>query len=232
MNIHEEIKIVDLALLYKDVLIISDLQIGLEGMLQRQGVFVPLHQFEDIIERLEKLFKHVSVKTIVINGDLKHEFGRISDEEWRYTLRILDFLSRKGEVILVQGNHDLSLGPIARKRNIKMVEYFRVDDIGILHGHKITPAVNDANVLIIGHEHPAVTLNDTIRHEKYKCFLKGSWNDKTLIVMPSFTFLSVGSDVRRGRFLSPYLQDGVETFKVYIVEDKIYEFGELGKLSA
>ena len=50
MKISKDIEIIDLALKYKDNLIISDLQIGIEGSMQDVGILVPVYQFEDVFE--------------------------------------------------------------------------------------------------------------------------------------------------------------------------------------
>jgi len=80
MEIEKGIKIKDLALIYKDHLIISDLHIGLEEALNKQGILIPRFQFKEIKQRLEPLLLK-KIKVIVINGDLKHEFGTISEQE-------------------------------------------------------------------------------------------------------------------------------------------------------
>ena len=228
LEIAPGLKIVDLALLYKDTLILGDIQLGYEENLERQGVLVPRFQLQDILERLGTILKKVRVKRVVVNGDIKHEFGTITNQEWRDTLRFIDFvfsqLGEGGELILIKGNHDLALDPIARKRNIKVVEQYEMDDFTILHGHKIV--LIQGKTIIIGHEHPAISFRER-RHEKFKCFLKGTWKDKTLIVQPSFTMLAAGSDVTREEHLSPYLKDGVQNFDVYIVEDTIRHFGKV-----
>ena len=94
---------------------------------------VPRFQFPEIIRRLDNIFEKLKgnkVDKIVINGDLKHEFGTISDQEWRHTLRLLDYLGKKcKEIILIKGNHDNILGPIANKRNVKVLEHFLIEPI-------------------------------------------------------------------------------------------------------
>ena len=225
LEIHENIEIVDLALKYKDYLIISDLQLGYEENLMKSGVLLPRFQVKDAIERLEKILKKANVKNIIINGDIKHEFGEISNQEWRDTLKLFDFLSEKvNNIILIKGNHDIVLGPIASKRKIKVVDYFEIDDILITHGHKILP--NVSKVIIIGHEHPAISFNER-RDEKFKCFLKGKWNKHVLIVTPSFNLLVEGHDITREGILSPYLQDGLKDFEVFVVEEEVFPFGKL-----
>lgn len=222
------LKIVDLALLYKDTLILGDIQLGYEENLERHGVLVPRFQLHDILARLEKILNQVKVKRIIVNGDIKHEFGTITNQEWRDTLRFFDFvfskLGEQGELVLIKGNHDVALDPIARKRNIQVVDQYTLDDITIVHGHKVT--LTPGKILLIGHEHPAISFRER-KGETFKCFLKGKWNDKTLIVQPSFTMLTEGSDVLRERHLSPYLKHGVMDFEVYTVEGKIRHFGKV-----
>ncbi len=228
-NIYDGITIVDLALQYKEYLIISDLQLGYEEQLLRAGLLLPRFQVKDIITRLEKIVEQVQVTKIVLNGDIKHEFGEITNQEWRDTLHLLDFLAQRfEEIILIKGNHDVVLGPIALKRKIQIVDYFQIDDITITHGHRIIPQVS--KVMIIGHEHPAISFKER-RDERFKCFLKGKWHRNILIVTPSFHFLTAGHDITKEAVLSPYLADGLKNFEVYVVEDKVYAFGKLKEIS-
>ncbi len=227
-EIYPGIRIVDLALVYKDTLIIGDLQLGFEEALERRGVLLPRFQLKDIIERLDKILSGVKVKRLVVNGDIKHEFGTITDQEWRDALKFFDYVFEKlgegGELVLVKGNHDMVLDPIAKKRNIKVVEAYQCDDITIVHGHKIT--LIPGKVVVIGHEHPAVSFSER-REEKFRCFLKGQWKDKVLIVQPSFNMLTAGSDILRENHLSPFLKDDIENFEVFVVEDKVRFFGRI-----
>ena len=188
--------------------------------------------------RLEKILKKIKPKPelIIMNGDIKHEFGTISDEEWRNTLKLLDYLLKSAKVVMVKGNHDTILGPIARKRDVEIVDHYVIGDVGetyICHGHKI-PGKDDvdfkkAKTIIIGHEHPAVGLKDGPRVELFKCFLKGKWNAKTLIVMPSFNLVTEGTNVLQENLLSPFLTD-ISNFKVIVASTKLYEFGTVRSL--
>ena len=242
MKIYNDIEIVDLALKYKKNLIFADFHIGFEEALNKQGVLVPRFQFNEVIKRLDKIFERVrGIKRIIINGDVKHEFGKISDQEWRDTLKLLDYFMKKGEIILVKGNHDSILGPIAEKREIKIVDRYDVDDITILHGDKIVKE-RIGKILIIGHEHPAVSFKER-RDEKYKCFLLGRWKGtllgkaftekregKVLIVQPSFNLVTEGSDISKENLLSPYLKQDLDDFRIFVVEDKVYDFGKVKNL--
>ena len=229
MTLPKDFKIVDLALQYKDTLIIGDLQLGFETVLHKQGVMVPPFQLKDILKRLEHIFSKTKAKRMVINGDIKHEFGTISDQEWRETLQLFDYLLEKvEEVVLVKGNHDLVLDPIAKKRNIKVVDYYDLEGITILHGHKILP--NVGKTIVIGHEHPAISFPER-PGEVFKCFLVGNWKGSTLFVLPSFNPLTEGSDITKARFLSPFLKETIDKFMVYIVQDhEVFPFGKVKDL--
>src|SRR3989344_8060294 len=172
MEILKNIEIVDLALYLKKekILVIADLHIGQEEAMNKQGILIPRFQFGEIEPRLKNILDKLEIKKIIINGDLKHEFGIISEQEWRNTLKILDLCLSYAPVILIKGNHDKIIGPIADKRNVQILESYKTDEITILHGDKLKEV--KTKTLIIAHEHPAITISDEIRKEKYKCFLK------------------------------------------------------------
>ncbi len=229
MEVFPGIEIRDLALYLKreKILVVSDFHIGYEEALNKEGILIPRFQFQEIIDKLNSILKNLELKKIVILGDLKHEFGMISETEWRNTLQLLDFLSSYCKnIILIKGNHDTVLGPIAAKRNINVKRFFRVGDFYFCHGHHIPKSVN-SKVVIIGHEHPAVGLKKDSRVEVFKCFLKGSWHGKALIVMPSFNLVTEGTDILKDEILSPFLKQNLSFFEVFIVSDKVYYFGRI-----
>ena len=233
MKITNSIEIIDLALYSRKekTLVISDLHIGLEESLNKQGILIPRFQFDDFLNKLKLIFNKVQVNKIVFNGDLKHEFGKILQQEWKNILKLFEFLNDK-EIIIIKGNHDPVLKPIADKYNLKLIESYNLDGITILHGDKIL--VNLNNIIIIGHEHPAISLKKGSRQEKYSCFLKGKYHDKVLIVMPSFNLLTYGTNILKENLLSPFLTN-IENFEVFIVEptedlnklSKILYFGKI-----
>lgn len=214
------------------VLVLGDVHIGIEEALNKQGLLVPRYQLNDIMKELESAIKRTNPEYIVINGDLKHEFGIISKSEWRHTLKAIDFLRKFGKIVLLRGNHDKILGPIAGKRDIEVKDYFFINNIYICHGH-IIPKNRDfirAETVIIGHEHPAVSLRDMNRVEKYKCFLKGNYENKTLIVMPSFDQTNIGTDILSERLISPFLKKDIGEFEVYVIDREEYYFGRVKNL--
>ncbi|HII72048.1 TPA: metallophosphoesterase [Candidatus Woesearchaeota archaeon] len=245
-KIHEPVKgieIIDLALYLKEerILILADVHIGYEEALTKQGVLIPKFHFRDIVERLELLFETLDrtkrrVDTIIINGDLKHEFGTISEEEWRNTIKFIGLLSKRSErIVLIRGNHDSILGPIAEKKDILLVDQFLVGDILICHGDVLPDILSSSpgsiRTIIIGHEHPAVSLKEGVRSETFKAFLVGKYDRKDLIVQPSFNQMVEGTDVLQEGLLSPFLKGrDLGRFEAFIVADVVYPFGKLKAL--
>ncbi len=231
MNITPNIKIIDLSLYLKKqkALIISDVHIGYEEALNKKGYLVPRFQFKEVMKKLENILKNNKVETLIINGDLKHEFGTISETEWRHTLRLLDLANKYvKKIILIKGNHDKVLEPIAKKRDVEIVDKIEIEDMLIIHGNKLVEIDKKIKTIIIGHDHPALTLTDPPRSENYKCFLIGSYKRKKLIVMPSFFLVNEGTDVLKEELLSPFLND-IKKFRVIVVSDKLYDFGLIKK---
>lgn len=236
MKIMPNIQIIGLALYFDSTIVIADIHIGYEEALNKQGVLVPRLQFEEIVENTEQIFKKLKdrkIKRIIVNGDLKHEFGTISEQEWRNTLKFLDLLFKHcDELVLIKGNHDTILGPIAKKRNISIMKSIMIKGILITHGDHVPTAkeLEKVATIIIGHEHPAISLKEGPRAETFKCFLKGKFRNRGLIVQPSFNTMIEGTDVLKDETLSPLLKQNLDDFEVFVVEDKVYDFGKLGKL--
>ncbi|MBI2664103.1 metallophosphoesterase [Candidatus Woesearchaeota archaeon] len=241
MELLKGMEIVNLALYIKKInsLVIGDVHIGYEEALNRRGVLIPRFHFRDVAADLDKTFKLLQpllkshkgkLKNIIINGDLKHEFGSISGQEWREILKFLDILSKHCEkIILIKGNHDIFLGPVAKKRNIAVVEDYSAGGIFVCHGHQIpaTKQFREAKILVIGNEHPAVSLKDNARTETFKCFLKGSFRGRQMIVMPSFNPITVGTDVLKEKFISPFLKGSIDDFEVFVAEGDNFYFGKV-----
>ena len=223
--------------------VISDLHLGYEEAFNKEGVMLPRFNFKEIVERLGLAFLALKVggkpvEKVVINGDLKHEFGGISEQEWKEVLDMLEFLQRHcKEVILVRGNHDTILGPIARVRGMKILDaglFVPEANAYLTHGMVVPPASNTefkrAKVIVIGNEHPAIAIRDGVKSELYKCFLAGKYKGKELIVIPSHNAVTIGTNILRDKVLSPFLKQDLDDFRVWVIEDKPYFFGKIRDL--
>lgn len=232
-------RIVDMALQIDENLIIADLHLGYENALLSEGVLIPKFQYKKIIKRLEEIFQNANsycrIKRVIINGDLKHEFGRKSRQEDKETSELINFLRHyTTEIVLIRGNHDNFIRAIAENLNVKFCENFEVKNFFILHGDKIPKNFNDLvknKTIVIAHEHPCVGLRTSERTEKMKCFLKGNFKNNNLIVMPAFNFIAEGTDVLQRNLLSPFLKENIENSEVFGVENfEVFYFGTAGDL--
>lgn len=224
-----DIQIVDLGLYLPNhkALIFGDLHIGFEEALNKQGVLVPKIMFKETVTRLQKILKAAKPELVIINGDIKHEFSRISRQEWDDVNKILDIISTHAkEIIIVKGNHDNILEPILKKRGIKLVPDYNLKDFFITHGNKVRKEPKNTKIIVIGDVHPALGIKEGARMEKFKCFLFGRYKGKDLIIMPSINPASAGSDVERDKIASPYFNDAVD-LEAYVVADKVYYFGKI-----
>lgn len=239
MKLSKGIECVDTALWFtaEKVLVINDLHIGYEEALHRKGILVPRYQLEQIMGKLKLILQKTKPEKIVINGDLKHEFGKVLRQEWKEVLYFLDFtLTNIPKVIIIKGNHDPIIKPIVEKKGVVVVSEYMVGDSLIVHGDELIET--NAKRIVIGHEHPAVTIREGSKWEKYKCFLKGAWKGKgkskrnkiELIAVPSFNPLLEGTDVLKEELLSPFLED-ISNFEAYVVGEKgIFYFGKIKEL--
>jgi putative SbcD/Mre11-related phosphoesterase len=214
-------------------LVIADLHIGYED-----AIGVAHFQLKEMKAEIEKALDSHKPDICIIAGDLKHEFGRISAQEWRETISILDLpLKKTGRVVLVKGNHDKILGPIAGKKGVELTDEFRIGDALIIHGNALPKNTAAVKTIIMGHEHPAVKVSDGIRSELFKCFLIGKYLRLNLIVLPSFSTAAEGTNVLNEKKMSPLLKKtDISKFRAVICapDFRNYDFGnvsEIAKLS-
>ncbi len=221
-------KFIDLGLIINKTLIISDLHIGYEGSLS--GVILPRFHLEDLMKKLRDMIRKAKPDEVVICGDLKHEFGRVSEQEWRDSLKVLDYLMSKAKVIIVAGNHDKNLYRIARKRGLNIVDELEIEGHFITHGDIIKDIPDSCHTVVIGHEHPAVGLREGGRVERFKCFVIGKYKGKELIVLPSLNLVTEGHDLINERPISPYIKGN---FEVKVVSgSELLDFGHIKGLQS
>ena len=235
MELKKGISIHGKALLIEKSLIIADVHLGQDEAFNKKGVLIPRFQFKDVEKSVIELIKKTQPEEFIITGDLKHEFGSILDTEWRNILKLLDkILETCKNIILIKGNHDVLLGPVARKAKIIIDKNYFIGKTLICHGDVIPEKklLDRCDTIIMGHEHPAITLKKEARTEKFKCFLKGKFKGKNLIVMPSFNPLTIGNDLLHGKMLSPFLAGNLDNFEVFVAaeNDEALYFGKVKDL--
>lgn len=239
-----DLELVDLAIYLEGChsLAIADLHLGFDSALSESGVLVPRSHLKHIEQRLRRIFDQLKssskLDTLIINGDLRHSFGPLSSQERQETQKLLEFFASVASwIIIVQGNHDPDLAFLAKAfGNVEIKRYYMQGSYLFMHGDVLSPGIPEhIGTIVIGHEHPAVSLRDPVtgRVETYKCFLSGSFRGRRLLVQPSFNLLVKGSDLTKERVISPFIDETrLGKFDVFIVSDngRVYEFGKLQRL--
>ena len=216
------------------VLVVGDLHLGYEESMNRSGVFVTREMYNEMIREFDEIFLKVGkVDKVILLGDVKHAFSGNLKQEWNDVLRLIKYLKEKcDELIILKGNHDNYLVNIARKGEIEVVKEYFWNDIMFIHGDVDNIELYDKKVKywVMGHVHPAIIISDGSKMEKYKCFIIGKYKNKSVIVVPSFFSLVVGSDVREG--LNVPWEFNVNNFDVKIVGEnlEVLDFGKVEKI--
>jgi uncharacterized protein len=180
--------------------VVSDVHIGLEETLYRQGLHFPLHEEETLLSRFEAVLARFKPTTMVLDGDIFHSFDRVSRAVRAAFFGIVEALRAECEVVLVRGSHDTMLPLVAGRT----VDRYDAGGYTVIHGDL---SVKDHGTLVLGHDHPVIE----IEMERFPCFLygQGAVHGKDLIMMPAFNPLSPGVTINyaKGRdFLSPMLR--------------------------
>lgn len=218
-------KFIGKTLLINGTLVIGDVHLGYEESLNQSGVLIPRHQFEETIRDIKKIFEKLEnkekINEIVILGDLKHEFSRVSEQEWNDVFRFLEYLLAKcGKIVVVKGQHDTMLAPILAKfPAINFVGQYIAGEVAFVHGDEEIKFGKEVKTIVKGDLHPAITIREGAKHETFKCFLVGKSGGQEIIILPSFLPIVEGTDVREYFEFSNY--------EVFIVGDEVYDFGKV-----
>ncbi|MCK5037807.1 MAG: metallophosphoesterase [Thermoplasmata archaeon] len=218
------------------ILIVSDLHIGYEASMRAEGVAIPDFQMKEILDNLGRTLDHFSPETLIINGDIKHEFGKNLGQEWDEVMELAHMVKERGvDLKLVRGNHDNFLKTIVGRLDIELANYYLVNniikDVLIYHGHKnIEPAGFDG-LRIFGHEHPVLRLRDEIGARiTMPCFLYDEFNK--FMIMPAFSPLASGTNViapTRNFMIEELRNRDISGARIFAIgEGKIMDFGLVG----
>ncbi len=163
----------------------------------------------------------------MIAGDFKHEFSRNLTDEWVEIKQVLRFLRERTEPVVVRGNHDNFLATILGDLRIPLHDRYDLGGCTFVHGHEDVQALG---TIVIGHEHPAVKLRDTLGATvSVPAFLVAD----RLVVLPAFSPLALGVDVASYPYLSPILnRTDVEAARVIGIDEKegLLDFGRVADL--
>lgn len=225
------------------IVVIGDLHLGYERALRQRGLEFPIKQFNELIEELKKTLDHIKarygkIEEIVLLGDIKHHFNYLESEKQEIN-KLVGFLKKyvdESKIIFIRGNHEKN------DKNEKYSDYYIVKDIAFVHGHRDFLEIYDKNIniIVMGHIHPTITLEDKmkIKKEKYKCFLVGRYKKKDWVIVPSFLAITEGVSLsefidEKGYDYSIVPNKELENFEAFVVADlgeESLDFGKLGDL--
>ncbi len=192
----------DKCLLLKEggMMVVADLHIGYESALEQDGIHIPRIQTVVIRDSLIEMVERYEPQSLVVLGDIKHEFSKNAAQEMSDVRELLRALTPKVEVTLIKGNHDNFLENIASRSGVKVVDIMKEDGIMFAHGH----ANCFDRPLVIGHEHPSIKIIDTVgAYLKLPCFMH--LEDEGILVLPAFSPLASGTDAyERGQVGFPF----------------------------
>ncbi len=242
----------------KEILVVGDIHIGEEEYgIQIKSI---LDKFERVFDVIGS--GGIEIDEIVLLGDIKHDFSGVSYSEKRDIYRLIDYLEKKvRKIVIIKGNHDNYLISVLRGRGIGLLDCYSVGNVVFLHGDRgveeclnrclnsVSTRVksstdistngqtdNSTGLIVMGHLHPAISLKDEYKKEKYKCFLRGQWKKCKVIVVPSFSEYGIGFDLRLLKnddsrsFISGKDLKNFEIVVYDSLEGKEYEFGKLSDL--
>ncbi|MGB9987829.1 metallophosphoesterase [Salarchaeum japonicum] len=216
----------------ESALVVADYHAGIERALRREGLEVD-SQASTRRERVLSLVVRTGVDRVVFLGDLGHQIGTPEGAEREE----LETLVRECPVpvTLVRGNHDGNIDDVLDV-DVTPGEGARFGDVGFVHGHT-WPSRNvlDADVVCMGHEHPAVRLEDEVGGSRVeRAWLRGALDagafrehfgervatDAELVVCPAFNDLCGGTwvNVEGQGFLAPFLPEALPSADAYLLD--------------
>ena len=210
------------------VLAVADLHLGYAWTHRHAGNLLPLSAAADSVARLVELVERYQPRELVLLGDVVHRalpLAALRDE-----LRAL-FTQLRDRVVLrlLSGNHDRRLGQLLRDCGLdpQLLPELRVGPHLLLHGDapnesnatkQIRQARTRGGFVIIGHEHPAISLSDGVAtRAKVPCFLASA----NLLVLPAFSTWAAGTVLRTHDFLSAFTRESKPDRAFAIVARKL-----------
>jgi putative SbcD/Mre11-related phosphoesterase len=226
-------------------LVVADLHAGIEAWLRHEKGLRLDPAAERRRETVLGLVEQEQVDRVVFLGDLAHFFGGPHGAERGEIELLLEQLSVPAT--LVKGNHDGGIEEVVGDlATVTDPAGIRVGDVGFVHGHT-WPAreVLAADTVCIGHEHPAVAMEDEVGGRRVEpVWLRGplarepfaeryddlAWRDPELVVFPAFND-RVGGKWVNGEdadFLAPFLPRGLPAGQAYLLDGtRLGEYREM-----
>lgn len=211
-----------------DALVVADVHVGRD---EASSVEYPLGERRDLRDRLVDHLDARSPETVVFAGDILHEFGSATPRAREGVAGLTAACREAGaRPVFVRGNHDTALGSVFD--GTVHDEYVLDGDAPavVCHGHALPE--REASLYVVGHDHPAITIEGTRR----PCFLygEGTFRGADVLMLPAFNRLAAGVAVNRlrtGDVQSPLVTD-IDAFRPILYDesaDEALTFPPLGE---
>ena len=149
---------------YKNFLVISDIHIGLEDKIRRNGILIdPRQNIDESIKLLTNIHWETGVNELIILGDLKSSIRIITRTEWDNVPYFLESLNKLFNVYLIPGNHDGNIKQLLPENvNLMRSKGIEFDNILLTHGHTLPRIGMNVEKIIVGHLHPIIQKEGSI----------------------------------------------------------------------
>jgi len=208
-----------------DALVLADLHVGRDAT---SSVELPLGERADLTDRLGRLLDRFAPETVVFAGDVLHSYSSVPDGVAEAVADLEGAVDdADADLVVTPGNHDGLLDTVSEAP--RESEVALPDGTVVCHGHE--PPETDATRYVVGHEHPAIT----IEGRKRPCYLRGDglYRDAAVLVLPAFSRLARGTVVnglRTADCLSPLVSDLGACRPIVESDDGPLAFPPLGEL--
>ncbi|MFO8114473.1 MAG: metallophosphoesterase [Halorubrum sp.] len=235
-------------------LLVADVHAGIEvGLRYERGVELD-DRADERRERLCDILAVTDADRLVVLGDLAHRIAAPEGEEREELETLIRTVTDRVPMTLVEGNHDGGVaeafaadldvigaggGVIGAGARGGADGRSGAGGVGVCHGHTWPdPALLDADVVCMGHEHPQVRLEDSVGGSRVKrAWLRGRIDPAAfvedgdsaaavvdgeppeLVVFPAFNERSGGTwvNVDGQSFLAPFLPDALPAGDAYLL---------------
>lgn len=171
--------------------ILSDLHLGAEKSLARQGLYLPPTSWKAILAAWDRVVS-LDPAHLILAGDVCDAPDGTGLEEFSM---LLERRPKNCRVTLTPGNHD----PLVFAEPFSCVSVApltQFEGITVAHGHALQ-ATGEPRAMITGHQHPAVVLATRVQAAKMICFAQCVVGKRRmpLLILPAFSPLPLGSNL-------------------------------------
>jgi len=203
-------------------LVISDLHIGIEDELSKNGIKIS-DQTKALLKRICFLIRETKARETIILGDIKNSIFTTKIENKKIS-EFLDSLKKVTNLVLVKGNHDGLIEKLVKK-DVDVCSFDTRGSYLLTHGHRKIPKnlkeKNEIKTIVIGHNHPGICFKDRYGIVSTEpCWVVGTEKEKRqVIIMPAFNPLVGETAINRHDVMGPIAKNiDIENARIYLLD--------------